>query len=134
MAIKVFKLVVLGLVVIMLTTRTTIGEQDCQKEKSLVKHVCEGSIKIRGPYVPPTAPCRRAVEALEASDMLCICRKFTHLDEITISMTKFVELARDCNKPLPAGTKCGSKLGTAAATIKSVITTGVYEEWHPVYQ
>ncbi|TVU20115.1 hypothetical protein EJB05_36308 [Eragrostis curvula] len=123
MAIKVFKLIVLVLVFIMLAMHTTIGEKDCYNEKFLVKAVCHNSIKLSGPYVPPNDPCRAAVEA---SDVLCICGIFKAADEVAISMTKFVELAKDCNKPL--------ENPVTTTTTKSIIAMGIYENWHSVHQ
>ncbi|TVU22435.1 hypothetical protein EJB05_32129, partial [Eragrostis curvula] len=84
-----------------------LGEKDCSKEKVLVLHFCHDSININGAYVAPTAACLNIVQAEEV-DMICICRNIAPADEVLISVMKFLQLARDCNKPLPAGTKCGN--------------------------
>ncbi|TVT97245.1 hypothetical protein EJB05_57514, partial [Eragrostis curvula] len=63
------------------------------------------SIRLKGDYITPDLSCRRAIEA---SDLLCICRLLSPEDEIFMSVLKFVDLARDCNKTFPVGTKCGS--------------------------
>ncbi|TVU11666.1 hypothetical protein EJB05_45264, partial [Eragrostis curvula] len=131
MAIKVFKHVALALVFIMLTAYTSICEKDCYNEKFFVTSICHNSIKLSGPYIHPSASCRSTVEA---SDMLCICGILKSFDETAISIMKFIQLASDCNKPLPAGTKCGSKLDSATITTtsKTLITMGVYVDWHPI--
>ncbi|TVU22431.1 hypothetical protein EJB05_32125 [Eragrostis curvula] len=107
MAIKVFQVLVLSLSFNMFTSHIVWGEKDCTKEKVAVLHFCDGSININGAYVAPTVACRNIVEA-EETDMICICRNIAPADEVLISVMKFIQLARDCNKPLPAGTKCGS--------------------------
>ncbi|TVU20225.1 hypothetical protein EJB05_36424, partial [Eragrostis curvula] len=84
-----------------------LGEQDCYGEKVLVKERCMKSIKLGEPYIPPTQSCIRAVEK---SDMTCICRILTTEDQLEISVAKTLRLADECNKPVPAGSKCGNPL------------------------
>ncbi|TVU38544.1 hypothetical protein EJB05_11920, partial [Eragrostis curvula] len=87
------------------TTYQSCGEQDCHEEKELVMAKCIATITNHGPYAPPNLPCRQAVAA---SDMVCICRTLSHLDETSVSASKLVHLAKDCGKPVPVGSKCGS--------------------------
>ncbi|TVU12344.1 hypothetical protein EJB05_45982, partial [Eragrostis curvula] len=81
------------------------GEEECYDEKILVKEKCMETITIRGDYVRPSAPC---VQAVKDSNMICICRILTTDDQLEISVIKILRLARECHKPLPGGTKCGT--------------------------
>ncbi|CAD6261754.1 unnamed protein product [Miscanthus lutarioriparius] len=42
------------------------------------------------------------------ADMVCICSIINDADEQKISVEKLVRLARECGKPLPSHTKCGT--------------------------
>lgn len=101
-----FRLMVLALVFILFATPRACGEGDCYEHKDWIKRLCINSIKLHGKYEPPTDTCRQLVEA---ADMVCICHILKPADELMISIIKLVRLARDCGKPLPVGTKCGSK-------------------------
>ncbi|OEL28482.1 hypothetical protein BAE44_0010500 [Dichanthelium oligosanthes] len=92
-AIKVIiQFLVFVLVSTIFSTHQAWGEKDCYAQKVLVKHFCVLTITIHGDYFPPAITC---------------CQ----LDEAEISAIKLVRLAHDCNKPLPVGNKCGSKVG-----------------------
>ncbi|TVT99709.1 hypothetical protein EJB05_54909, partial [Eragrostis curvula] len=112
MAIRVRIPLLVCLIFAIFTTNHIWGEKDCYKEKELVRKHCLATITVHGDYVPPNNPCRHVVES---SDMVCICRTLTSQEEVTISATKLVRLAHDCHKPVPIGSKCGSKLDSSAA-------------------
>lgn len=101
-----FRLMVLALVFILFATPQAWCEPDCHEHKKWIKRLCINSIKLHGEYEPPTNTCRQLVEA---ADMVCICHILEPVDELKISIIKLLHLARDCGKPLPVGTKCGSK-------------------------
>ncbi|KXG19465.1 hypothetical protein SORBI_3010G062700 [Sorghum bicolor] len=100
------QLLVFSLVFTMFTTHQALGEKDCYHERDSVKHDCKKTIKINHPYDPPTAEC---IGAVKLSDMVCICRILTTDDEKEISVPKLLRLAEECNRPVPAGSKCGSQ-------------------------
>jgi hypothetical protein len=104
MAISVtLQLVAFALVFTMFGTH---GEQDCYREKDLVKERCMETIKIGAPYVPTIESCHHT---MGQSDMTCIFHILTIEELLIVSAAKIVLLAKDCHKPVPAGTKCGSK-------------------------
>jgi hypothetical protein len=99
-------LVVCAFVFTMFRTGEAFDNYDCQLEKDLVIRKCKVTIRKEGNYVPPNEKCRREVEH---SDMTCICHILNHNDEKHVDPKKLVRLARECNKPVPVGYKCGSK-------------------------
>lgn len=101
-----FQILIIALIVFMFTTHQAWGEQDCHNEKISVIRKCQKIIEIGTPYARPRGACRRAVES---SDMACVCRIITEDEEFYISVSKIVQLARDCGKIIPEGAKCGSK-------------------------
>ncbi|TVU14118.1 hypothetical protein EJB05_37564, partial [Eragrostis curvula] len=106
MATKVsLQVLVVALIFAMFTTHQTWGEQDCHQEKILVIQKCKATIEIGVPYVRPRSDCRQVVEA---SDMACVCRIITEDEELYISVSKLVRLARACGQIVPAGSKCGT--------------------------
>ncbi|RCV12422.1 hypothetical protein SETIT_2G268600v2 [Setaria italica] len=88
------------------TAHQVWGDYDCYGEKELVKDIRKDTIKFEGAYIDPSDLCCHAVEQ---SDMACICRVITHEEEKHINVGKIIRLARECNKPVPSGAKCGSK-------------------------
>ena len=108
MGIKVvLQLLVFALVFTMLTKHQALGEQDCYAERDSVIHECMETLRHDAPYKHPTASCRRVVRR---SDVACICRVLTDDDEKQISVDKFLQLARECGRPVIGVPKCGSKL------------------------
>jgi hypothetical protein len=100
------QLVVFVLVFSMFTTHQTCAEQECYQDKIKVKNDCKKTITKQGRYIAPSPLCCHVVEA---SDIACICRILLPEDEDEISPKKLVRLAKDCEKPVPMGSKCGSK-------------------------
>ncbi|TVU22256.1 hypothetical protein EJB05_31940 [Eragrostis curvula] len=101
----VLQFVVIALVFTMFRTQQAWGEKDCHGEKILVKEKCMESIKLVGDYVHPNQSC---IHAVKDSDMTCICGIITLDDELEISVSKTLRLARECHNPVPAETKCGT--------------------------
>ncbi|KAF8714794.1 hypothetical protein HU200_027322 [Digitaria exilis] len=107
MALKVMlQGLVFSLAFAMFTTHHACGEGDCHVEKILVLRACRKTVIIGVEYEHPTNKCRRAVQK---SDMVCICRTLSIEEEYFVSAAKLVLLARECGKPVPPGTPCGSK-------------------------
>lgn len=121
MAIKVtFQILMFALAFAIFTTHQAWGEQDCHDEKEDVEKYCIGSIKINGDYEPTTAMCRQVVGR---SDMACICCLLNPRDEVHVSAVKLVRLARDCRKPLPSGSRCGSKYDILTIRLNKLLIT-----------
>jgi hypothetical protein len=102
----ILQVLVFALIFSMLVTHQAWGEVDCYFDKKLVKNKCERNIKMRGDYIHPGNECCNAVRR---SDMVCVCLKMSLEEEARISMAKMVMVARDCGKPIPPKSKCGSK-------------------------
>ena len=99
-------LLAFALVFIMLATHPAWGEQDCYAEKDAVIRRCMETIIFIGDYIDPSNICRATVQQ---SDMACVCRVISDSEQRKISVVKLVRLARQCDKPVPVGSKCGSK-------------------------
>jgi hypothetical protein len=41
--------------------------------------------------------------------MACVCRSITLEEQLTISVMKVVDVAKECGNPVPPGNKCGSE-------------------------
>lgn len=82
------------------------GEPDCYAEKRTVMIQCIRTIKRNGAYHFPTVDC---IEAIQKSDIPCVCHILSEDDEKEISAEKLVRLARQLGKTLQTGSKCGSK-------------------------
>jgi len=107
MGIKVvLQLLVFALVFTMLTKHQALGEQDCYGERDTLMQVCRETLRHDLDYKHPSVSCRRVVRK---SDLACICRVLTDDDEKQISVDKFLQLARECGKPVTGTPKCGSK-------------------------
>lgn len=101
-----FQVITCALILTMFVSRQAWGEDDCYDKKVLLIMHCKDTIQFEGAYVDPTNKCRSVVEA---SDMACVCLKITIKEQYHINARKIIRLARDCGKPLPVGSKCGSK-------------------------
>ncbi|KAF8702269.1 hypothetical protein HU200_033037 [Digitaria exilis] len=100
--------VIFSLVFSMLVKHQVWGEYDCYREKVAVMLKCNNSIKKGGPYVRPR-PGDKCCTTVQASDTACICRLLTTDDEETVEPKRLVKAAYHCGKPVPVGSKCGSK-------------------------
>ncbi|KAF8733540.1 hypothetical protein HU200_014841 [Digitaria exilis] len=101
----VLQLLLFALVFTLFTTRQTQGEKDCYRQKLVIKFKCWETIKLGVPCVAPSQECIRLIRR---SDMVCICCAIAEEDEEEISVAKLLQLADECNKSVPLGTKCGS--------------------------
>ena len=107
MAIKaIIHVLVFCLVFTTFTAHKACGEDDCYQEKRLVILSCKETNEIGTPYVEPNTKCRNAVQN---SNMPCICRNIRVEEEHFISVSKLVKLARECHNAVPPKSKCGSK-------------------------
>ena len=92
----------------MFATQRAWGERDCYREKTVVLGNCKQTLARGTDYEGPNQRCRATVTHRNI-DMVCICSIITAEDEEKISVEKLVRLARECGKPLPSHTKCGSE-------------------------
>ncbi|KAF8659352.1 hypothetical protein HU200_058558 [Digitaria exilis] len=46
---------------------------------------------------------------IAVSDMVCICGSLTKEDMREVNSMRLIYTAKECGRPLPVGTKCGSK-------------------------
>ncbi|TVU05970.1 hypothetical protein EJB05_49156, partial [Eragrostis curvula] len=104
----------------MSSTSHVLGNKGCLVEKQLLMRLCKETIKKGGAYIHPSETC---IDAVRDFDMICICGILTSEDEAEVSIIKIVQLARQCNKSIPSGTKCGSKLESDMLTMKVLIQT-----------
>ena len=88
------------------SSTSSLGRARLLRREELVLQKCRFTIKIPGDYVRPNPSCRVAVDH---ADMACICHILTIEEEKTVSVSKILRLARDCDQPVPAGNQCGSK-------------------------
>jgi len=100
------RLVFIALVFAVFTAHQVCGEKDCYDERDLVISKCMVTINIGTAYVNPSQSC---IDAVEQSDMECVCRVITADLEAKISIMKILRLAYECHKSIPVGSKCGSK-------------------------
>ncbi|OEL33963.1 hypothetical protein BAE44_0005024 [Dichanthelium oligosanthes] len=107
MSLKVaFQLLAFAMIFTMFTPHQVWGEKECYREKELFKIKCMETTIISGPYVHPSQSC---VNAVKKYDMVCICSIPAPEEEAEISVMKTLQLARECHKPIPVRSKCGSK-------------------------
>lgn len=102
----IFRLIVFVLVFAMFVTNQAWGEGDCHNQKLSFMMNCKLSIEHGNASVGPSDKCRSLVKLY---DMECICRSFTLEDQTLVDARKVIKLAFRCGKPLPTGSKCGSK-------------------------
>ncbi|RCV29698.1 hypothetical protein SETIT_6G033000v2 [Setaria italica] len=102
---EALQLAVVFLVFSRFTTHQAWAEQECYQEKIKVMNDCKKTITKHGRYIAPSPLCCHVVEA---SGMACICSILLPEDEDEIGPSKLVRQAKDCQKPVPVGSKCGS--------------------------
>ncbi|KAL6629022.1 hypothetical protein ACP70R_028787 [Stipagrostis hirtigluma subsp. patula] len=108
---EMLQLLVLASVLAMLMANQAWG---CENEKVLLFEVCKKSLtKYPSKFVHPSQECFQTVLA---TDMPCVCRILTPQDEETINVERLVRVARDCGRPLPVGTHCGTYVVSAPPT------------------
>lgn len=78
----------------------------CSGDLKKLSSSCKKCIKKGTDQVDPKPACCRTVKKI---DLLCICQSIPPRVEKKIDMEKVVYVAEKCEKPIPSGTKCGSK-------------------------
>ncbi|PON74373.1 Bifunctional inhibitor/plant lipid transfer protein/seed storage helical domain containing protein [Parasponia andersonii] len=73
--------------------------------QGLITH-CAVYVQKGTPMADPSAACCGAVKTV---DIPCVCKNITKEIENLVDMNKVFHLASACGRPLPHGTKCGSK-------------------------
>lgn len=58
---------------------------------------------------PPVDPSQACCNVIKTVDIPCVCKQLTKQIEQIIDMNKVFHMASFCGRPLPSGTKCGSK-------------------------
>lgn len=67
---------------------------------------CAVYVRKGTPMADPSAKC---CEAVKTVDIPCVCQNISKEIESLVDMDKVFHLASSCGRPLPHGTKCGSK-------------------------
>ncbi|AQK42482.1 Putative bifunctional inhibitor/lipid-transfer protein/seed storage 2S albumin superfamily protein [Zea mays] len=99
------RVLVFSLVFTMLSTHQALGnKENCDKDKDFIKRQCERCIGV-GRKFPTTKLC---CNAIKRADMACVCRSITLEEQLTISVMKVVDVAKECGNPVPPGNKCGT--------------------------
>ncbi|ERN05098.1 hypothetical protein AMTR_s00053p00148710 [Amborella trichopoda] len=78
----------------------------CQNDLQALMTSCLPYVTKTGPQIPPSAACCSAVVV---ANMPCVCNYVTKEVEALIDIQKVIFVAQSCKRPLPSGTKCGSK-------------------------
>jgi hypothetical protein len=104
----ILQTMVFSIVFTMFATHRAWGERDRYKEKLALLFNCRQTLARGTAYEEPKQTYRATVKHRKI-DMVCICSIITAEDEQKISVEKLLRLARECGKPLPAGSSCGSK-------------------------
>ncbi|ONK61461.1 uncharacterized protein A4U43_C08F30160 [Asparagus officinalis] len=113
MAAKIITLTLL-FILITLTTSEPIPPKDgpqpvdspCKGNITMLRERCEMFVKPYGPAKHPSVLC---CNAIDDSDIPCICRHYiTPRVEKLISMEKVVYAAEKCHRAFAPGDKCGS--------------------------
>jgi hypothetical protein len=100
------RVLVFSLLFTMLSTHQALGnKENCDKDKDFIKRQCEKCIGV-GRKFPTTQLC---CNAIKRADMACVCRSITLEEQLTISVVKVVDVAKECGNPVPPGNKCGSE-------------------------
>ncbi|KAF8675941.1 hypothetical protein HU200_047440 [Digitaria exilis] len=102
----IFRLIVFVLIFAMFVTHQAQGEGDCHTEKLIIIMNCKVTIEYGDAFVDPCEKCRSLVKLYDTD---CICRSFTLKGQTLVDARKVIKLALICGKPLPIGSKCGSK-------------------------
>lgn len=85
---------------------TTIVSAQCQGDFQGLIQQCSRYVQKSGPKENPSQGCCNVVRNV---DLPCVCQHVTSEVEQIISMEKAAYVAASCGKPIPHGTKCGSK-------------------------
>lgn len=83
-----------------------LGQIGCSGDFGKLVEPCWNFVSIEGPIVPPSPQCCSSVQSVNVP---CVCQQMIEKDEKVLSMQKIVYVAAFCGKPLPPGSKCGSK-------------------------
>ncbi|KAL2536890.1 Bifunctional inhibitor/lipid-transfer protein/seed storage 2S albumin superfamily protein [Forsythia ovata] len=103
-AVVMLYLIILCAEIIILSNRIVFAQ--CQGNFQGLVQECSKYVQKGGPKQKPSQGCCNVVKAV---DLPCVCQHITKDVEQIISMEKASYVAAVCGKPLPRGTKCGSK-------------------------
>ncbi|KAL6853508.1 hypothetical protein ACP4OV_019537 [Aristida adscensionis] len=79
---------------------------DCKNDLKDLADKCQQFVKFPANLkIPPSTECCAAVQK---ADVPCVCSNVTPVIEKVVCMEKIVYVADYCNRPLKAGSKCGS--------------------------
>lgn len=93
------------LVLLVATMLVATNAADCNNDVNLLREKCLQYVSASGPEVPPDASCCSAVQK---ADIPCVCTFITPVVAKIISADKLIYVAKQCDRPLKPGTKCGS--------------------------
>lgn len=94
------------LIVVLFFTSIEILNAQCEGDFQGLVQQCSQYVQKSGPKLTPSESC---CNVLKHVDIPCICRYIDPDMEHVISIEKAVYVSSFCGKPIPHGTKCGSK-------------------------
>ena len=83
-----------------------VGNGQCNGDLQGLIAQCAIFVQKPGPIVDPSQAC---CNVLKNIDVGCMCTHITKQAEQIISMPKAMHCLQSCGKPMPHGSKCGSK-------------------------
>lgn len=83
-----------------------VAAQDCKGDFQGLVTQCAMFVQKNVPKQDPSPACCNVIRSV---DIPCACSHITEEIEKVIDMEKVVFVAKSCGRPLPTGTKCGSK-------------------------
>uniref|UniRef100_A0A0D9XWL0 non-specific serine/threonine protein kinase n=1 Tax=Leersia perrieri TaxID=77586 RepID=A0A0D9XWL0_9ORYZ len=97
----------------MSSSHNHLQAEGCLAAKNIVMHKdgCYNNIeKNLGDQLPKEHS--YCCQTVAGADVRCICSTFTEADKAKISLSKWVNVARACDNPLPHGTNCAGRGGS----------------------
>ncbi|GFP91898.1 hypothetical protein PHJA_002831200 [Phtheirospermum japonicum] len=92
-------------------TINTMVSAQCQGNFQGLVQQCSRYVQKPGPRETPSQGCCNVVKNV---DLACVCGHITSEVEQIVSMEKAAYVAAFCGKPIPHGTRCGSKITSPA--------------------
>ncbi|XP_068641905.1 protein LIM3-like [Aristolochia californica] len=102
---RYFLLLAAAVVGIMVSEKHIYAE-DCSEDFKALALACAKFVTVPGPKVPPSPECCKVIQSC---NLPCVCSHVNKDIEKFISVEKVAFVANSCNRPLPSGSKCGSK-------------------------
>ncbi|KAJ4792709.1 Bifunctional inhibitor/lipid-transfer protein/seed storage 2S albumin superfamily protein [Rhynchospora pubera] len=93
------------LVLVVATMLVATNASGCDNDINSLKETCLQFVGVDGPKLKPDQNC---CNAIQRSDIPCVCTYLTPEVEKVISADKVVYVAQQCGRPLKPGSKCGS--------------------------